>query len=119
MPPKHKKGTRVFRLIFASCVVAYLLAVGVIFALPHRMNGDGFGRMNAYRLFANIGYAASFGLMDFRLIDWYYAPIERYDSLMWRNVLLLTPLFLAWSAIAGVVGQVVSNRFLESGHEAT
>ncbi len=97
----------------------YLLAVLAIFAVPHRLDGRGFGRMNAFQGFASAGAVASFGLLNFRLVDWYYAPVERYDARIRRDILFLTPVFVAWGAAIAGVGHFVAKRVRRSKQDHT
>jgi hypothetical protein len=74
-----------------------------MFAVPHR--GEGFGRMNAHQLYAQIGFVVSFGLLDRTLVDWYIvAPtleenLPFYNGVVFRSILVLTPFYLLWCVI--------------------
>src|SRR2546422_339445 len=108
--PDYKKCRRPFWIAFSALSAIYVLALALMFSLPHRLNSTGFGRLNAFQAFAGLGDIASLGLLDFRLTDWYYAPIEGYDRHVLRAVAILTPLFLFWAALLAVGAQSITRR---------
>src|SRR5438045_440472 len=107
----EKRPNRVFHVAFLLFVITYCLAIGTVFAFPPRTNTSAFGRMNAFQAFANVGRMASCGLMNFTLVDWYYAPVVEYDRHIRKSVALLTPVFLAWAVLLSVAAQRVTQVF--------
>ena len=94
---------------------AYVLSVGIIFCFPHRV--DGFGRMNAYQVFARAGKVLSLGQLDRTFVDWYMmgptlkSNVAHYNRYVARFILHLTPIYLAWFvALSAAVEQFRRRR---------
>jgi hypothetical protein len=91
--------TRIAKSLGIS-ILLYALMVALLLSVPHK--SDGFGRMNAHQAFAGVGMVLSFGLVDRTLVDWYMLDptlseqTDHYDRIVYRSLLVLAPIYLAW-----------------------
>ena len=101
--------------VLLGLVLTYVVAVLAMWAVPHRSSG--FGRMNAHQFYARLGYAATFGVVDRTLVDWYMRGptlednVGPYNRVVGRSTLVLSGPFILWFClVAVIVGTLRSTR---------
>jgi len=97
------------------CVLLYVVICFFVLITPHAP--DGFGKMNAHQVFANIGKYLTFGLLDLTLTDWYMVPGDFkantiwYDRIVNKSIVNLSIVYIFWFwLLATITRKLISKK---------